>query len=238
MSEIFSKILKDKNGKVLNVGSKYKQPEWGADTAIVDILPETELTILSEDEPMAVIQEKVTLVSGAVYTVNYNGTEYNCTAYASEDGSVVTLGNAAADGGEDTGEPFYGGIYSDDMAAEMGFHAIIVPLDGSTTFTVSIKGEVESIHTIPPEYIPFGRIDIGEDMAASKTYAEILAAINAGVNVFAVYRDKFGTLENVKKIYQFSHIIEKDNVIVFTNTMAGEALVIAENGMASKGTFS
>lgn len=185
MSEIFSKILKDKNGNVVNVGSKYQQPEWGSETAIVELLPETELSIMSADEPMAVVQQKVTLVAGCVYTVNYSGADYECTAI--EGDGAWALGNAAADGGEDTGEPFFLAFYSDTAAAETGFYGLAIPLDGSTSFTLSIKGESEVVHAIPEKYLQNSTVmcvNLADDSTADKTYDEIKEAVNAGMHVY------------------------------------------------------
>lgn len=166
---------------------KYQQPEWGSETAIVELLPETELSIMSEDEPMAIVQQKVTLIGGAVYTVNYNGTEYECTAYEGGEGGIVMLGNAAAVDGEDTGEPFFLAFYDDTIAAEIGYYEAVVPLDGSTMFTLSIKGVVETIHAIPVKYLQNSTVmcvNLADNSTADKTYDEIKEAVNAGMHVY------------------------------------------------------
>ena len=173
--------------------SKYKQPDWGAETAIVDILPEAEYTATAETEGAAPVMQLVPLVAEQVYTVTYNGVEYNCTAMPIEEDGVVTsfaLGNMAIEGGEDTGEPFLCVFAArDEAASEMGLYGIILPLDGSTTFTLSIKGAGEIIHPIPAEYTENEsvlRVNLGYNYSsADKTYDEIMAAINAGKFVYA-----------------------------------------------------
>ncbi len=157
MSEIFSKILKDKNGKVLNVGSKYQQPEWGSETAIVEILPEAQYTATAETEGAAPVMQLVPVEAEQACTVTYNGVAYNCTAIPVEEDGVVTqfaLGNTEIMSGGDTGEPFLCiFVASEETASQIGFYGLILPLDGSETFTLSIMGEVKTYTKIPFEYI-------------------------------------------------------------------------------------
>ena len=188
MSEIFSKILKDKNGKVLNVGSKYKQPEWGSKTAIVDILPETELTVMEEVSAAMVMQE-VTLTEGNVYTVNYNGTEYACTAISNGSTNLL-LGNAGAidETFPVTDEPFiFMTIPEEQRDQYMGACAVAMPLDGSTTFTLSIRGEVETVYEIPAKYTASKNalvVTTSDGERASVSFDKIRDAVNAGTLVY------------------------------------------------------
>lgn len=134
--------------------SKYKQPEWGADTTIVDILPETELTILEEVGASLIMQE-VPLTAGNVYTVNFNGTEYAC-ATISNGSENLLLGNAGAidETFPVTDEPFiFMTIPEEQRDQYMGACAVAVPLDGSETFTFAIKGDGTAYKRIPSEYI-------------------------------------------------------------------------------------
>lgn len=143
MSEIFSKILKDKNGKVLNVGSKYKQPEWGVDEVV--LLPETELAFAMNDDlgmDCAFVELSQALAADASYTINFNGVVYNCKAVASENGEIV-VGNATVLGGAGNNEPF--------MLLDMGGMNIVIPLDGSASATMSVAKEIT--HEIPSSYL-------------------------------------------------------------------------------------
>lgn len=143
MSEIFSKILKDKNGKVLNVGSKYKQPEWGAEEVV--LLPETELAFAMNDDlgmDCAFVELSQHLAADTSYAINFNGTVYNCKSIAADDGSIV-VGNATALGGAGNDEPF--------MLLDMGGMNIVVPLDGSTSATMSVARS--DVHEIPASYL-------------------------------------------------------------------------------------
>lgn len=119
-----------------------------------ELLPEATYTIMSTDEPIAVIMSPVTLVDGENYTITYNGTAYICTAITDEDGNSL-VGNASALG-EDfptSDEPFLIGCFTDALAAENGFYGMIFPLDGSETFTLSIMGKSEVVHPLPKKYL-------------------------------------------------------------------------------------
>lgn len=218
--------------------SKYKQPEWGAETAIVDILPEAEYSIMSEEEPIAVITSPVShaLVVGDTYEVIYNGTSYNCTCVRDDSGNYA-LGNMGAAGGDypDTGEPFMIGFFDEGQAAELGFHAMIAPLDGSTTFTLSINGEVEVIHAIPAKYVEnktVMRVNVSNDMVADKTYDEVAEAIEAGAHVYLAVSDVGGMGESYITFYHMAYTTQ-DGAIAFCE--AANKLMIA---WASDGTIS
>lgn len=209
MSEIFSKILKDKNGKVLNVGSQYKQPEWGAETAIVDILPETELTIL-EEVGAAMVMQEVTLTEGNVYTVKFNGTEYACTAISNGSENLL-LGNAGAvdETFPVTDEPFiFMTIPEEQRDQYMGACAIAMPLDGSTSFTLSIRGESGEIHKIPAEYAEHAPVEpliitvtemhsgVNSGYKIDRTWNEIEQAIVSGRMVYFSYAREMYSIAN------------------------------------------
>lgn len=194
MSEIFSKILKDKNGKTLNVGSKYQQPEWGVEENGV-IYPETALTV-DADMGAALITSPLAqeLKEGEVYIVNFNGVTYECAdvAFTTDEGIMHTLGNAAAAGAPvpETDEPFVIVVYDANQAAELGFHAMVVELNGSTSFTLSITGDL--IHTIPSKYVEgddaFCTVDVttsDETVTFGAEFTEIRTKILTGKQVYA-----------------------------------------------------
>lgn len=169
-------------------GGKYKQPEWGAETAIVDILPETELTIL-EEVGAAMVMQEVTLTEGNVYTVNYNGTEYACTTISNGDANLL-LGNAGAidETFPVTDEPFiFMTIPKEQRDQYMGAYAIAMPLDGTTSFTLFIRGEVETVYKIPSKYVDDHApiiLEYGTDGKVPMTSGEIITAIKAGRQVY------------------------------------------------------
>lgn len=175
-------VTNEATGAVSGVGGgggKYKQPEWGASTEIVDILPETTFEVSEETGGMAPIMEPLPclLAEGETYEVDYNGASYSCVCRV-RSGDTTTeynLGNTNAIGDESapaTDEPFAIAFADETTAAEMGYYGVVVPLDGSTTITLSIKGPSGEIKTIPQKYVepapvPPLRISIvGQDVQA------------------------------------------------------------------------
>lgn len=194
MSEIFSKILKDKNGKVLNVGSKYKQPEWGAEENGV-ILPEVTLTEVAEDIGGFAVVSPFTqpIEANRVYIIKYNGVEYPCTAIEMADLGGFVLGNGAAFevNTPNADAPFmFMALYWDVAQAE-GIYAFFIPLDGSESCTISVMGNL--MHTIPPEYTASSLYVVGVKHAEDGSYnctfivpfSDVLEAIKKGKFIFA-----------------------------------------------------
>lgn len=108
------------------------------------LLPETQFAI---DESMGIFvtDGNIDFVVGKTYTVNWNGVEYTTVAVDGNfDGMpLVAVGNPVAFGGENNNLPFA-------AACLMGIIGAI-PLDGSTSATVSIKGH--KLEPIPTEYL-------------------------------------------------------------------------------------
>ena len=174
--------------------SKYKQPEWGADTAIVDILPEETHNAAQVEGGMAMFtlpSINYALAGGKVYEVKYNGTSYNCPCHVQsggENGDMYCLGNVGLlgyDGVEMTEEPFViilsyvEGVFTGQMIA----------LDGSETVTLSIKGESGEIHKIPADYVLLEPMivtitPVSGAILTNYTFDEIIKAINNGRSVF------------------------------------------------------
>lgn len=213
-------------------GSKYKQPEWGAETAIVDILPETAISVGETME--GVIEPRFYVVEGKKYTVNYNGIDYVCNARTVD--GILALGNVEflVDAG-DTGEPFVISPFNDEEASEYGAGGVIYSIDGSTSVTLSINGEVEVIHAIPTKYIGNTmRVTVSHDKTADKTYEEIETAIENGV-IVQVFFDAVGNLsENGYTVYTLSQFI-KGAGIFFYNGGFRQILTIASDGTINVG---
>lgn len=117
----------------------------------VEVVPETTLTDPAEDGfVIPTIINDMTV--GDIYTVNYNGTSYDCVA---QDGTPVTpgfilLGNGSNFGLVGNDEPFMiitmvGGID--------GIGGMLLPLDGTTEGTLSITHKTEVIHKLDPKYL-------------------------------------------------------------------------------------
>ena len=95
-------------------------------------------TTLTTAEPYVMLAEMP--VAGETYKVKWNGTDYECVCFQVSD--YVFLGND-----ETSGEPFT------LMFSDFGIVACsITPLDGSTTFTISIAQSV--VHPLDEKFIP------------------------------------------------------------------------------------
>ena len=156
------------------------------------ILPETSYAVDDSAEMTFIMGAPLALVIGQEYTVNWNGTEYTCTAIDSsavgEVGGYV-LGNIGTmTGGEDTGEPFVLIIPGADIeVTQSGVAAAVIPLDGTSEGTVAIFGMTEVVTPIAKKYLtnvvePFIVVFEFENinssaLSASKSYYECLAAI-------------------------------------------------------------
>lgn len=123
----------------------------------VEILPtstaiDTGSSIMGE---LYVVGNPITLVEGKTYKVTYNGVEYECVAIAGEvqGESSILLGDVAVlETGTPSGAyPFV--IATNDYMVSLGACAAVIPLNGSTSVTVSIVGYGEEIHHLPSKYI-------------------------------------------------------------------------------------
>ena len=89
------------------------------------------------------------VVDGQTYTVNWDGTEYECVGVVSQ--SQSALGNLSIAGwGSDTGEPF---IYVYNTKQAVGMFAT---LDTAASHTISVKTTAETATPIAYDYMPEG----------------------------------------------------------------------------------
>ena len=87
------------------------------------------------------------IVVGQTYTVNWDGTEYECVCF--DYGSSPVLGNISIDGEDvDTGEPF---LYMYIAAEAKG---LFETLDTSASHTISIKTTEEIVTPMAEEFLP------------------------------------------------------------------------------------
>lgn len=130
-----------------------------AETEEAVILPETAVPIVGRENPVTE-QFAAPIVDGNTYTFIYNGTAHECVAKQIDlaDGvAAIALGNVGAmTGGDDTGEPFAFIVLPPDVAAEFGAAALLTPLDGAESVTLSITGVAEKAKTIDPKFLPAG----------------------------------------------------------------------------------
>lgn len=91
----------------------------------------------------AIMSTALDIVGGQTYTVNWDGTEYECVCI--NDGKDIFLGNISIFGsGEDTGEPFLYVFYQKAFAT----------LDTSASHTISVKTTAEVITPMAKEFLP------------------------------------------------------------------------------------
>lgn len=132
----------DENGKPTKWKAADYQPRTHYLTETV-LLPETVLETSEEDGLRTTALEGVEpfFVVGNLYKVNYNGTEYACSAI--DAGGFALVGNGSIAGLSDTGEPF-------TMLFENDLLGVFV-WDGSASVTLSVT---EVVYTqIPVNYL-------------------------------------------------------------------------------------
>ena len=97
---------------------------------------------------MAQITNAFKIVEGQTYTVNWDGTEYECVGVSLGE-NVYVLGNLSIiNAGDDTGEPF---LYNYNKDAAAGGFAT---LDTAASHTISVKITVETVTPMAEEYLP------------------------------------------------------------------------------------
>lgn len=149
-----SVTLSIKESKPVTIPPKYLPKGIGYSEEKV-ILPETTVEI-DPEAGAGVIPHEFTVEGGKKYNVMYNGVEYaDCDCI--EDEGILVLGNAGAitEGLPVTNHPFLLAHTPEGGMDENGnpiFIWVVVPLDGSTSVTMTIIENVN--HTIPDKYIP------------------------------------------------------------------------------------
>lgn len=121
------------------------------------IVPET--TIALSDGQGMLEGVKAPLTVGEKYTVNWNGTVYECTAQSFSE-RVVIGDVGGATGGDSTGEPF--------VILDGSLYYMVMALDGAEEITVSIEGLIFT--KIPENYIDLAwtpRLVQGEELLAT-----------------------------------------------------------------------
>ena len=112
------------------------------------LMEEQELAFASGVEGIygAPLTNALEIVEGQTYTVNWDGTEYECVCFVFN--SILMLGNLSIIGaGDDTGEPFLYG-YSPNMGGSFN------TLDTSASHTISVKRTEETVTPMAEEFLP------------------------------------------------------------------------------------
>lgn len=101
----------------------------------------------STDPYAATITNPPVIVDGGTYTVNWDGTEYECVCIA--DRNSLMLGNVSVwGGGADTGEPFIYTYIKDDNYGQFDTR------DASASHTISVTKTEETVTPMAEEFLP------------------------------------------------------------------------------------
>lgn len=133
-------------------------------TGKVEVLPETALTYMGEDEGFPVHALSTSLMGvldeGKTYQVNYNDTAYDCPIVSADEGKALVLGKTSVlgfEGGNDDA-PFALIVYNDAETIEGmgGIGGMCASFDGATSVTISISTAAVKIVKLPQEYYDQG----------------------------------------------------------------------------------
>ena len=131
---------------------------------------------------MAPITNAFEIVEGQTYTINWDGTEYECVGSVSGSG-IPVLGNLSIAGeGDDTGEPF---IYVYNTKQHTSFFAT---LDTAASHTISVKITEETVTPMAEEYLP-ENIAIKSEVEATQ---EVLDSVFSSVATFTFDKQTSG----------------------------------------------
>lgn len=172
----------DENGKPTKweAVDHQERTHWEIDNA--HYIPETTLAI--NEDGVCMVIGNIDIIEGETYTVNYNGTSYECVCVEVE--GVSYLGDVSVLGGtESTGEPFCIASMIDN--GEIIY--IILPIDGAQSVTMSILGK--EIVKIPDKYMSDSikplYVDVYPDEPLSVTPEYLLSQYFRGREIFARY---------------------------------------------------
>ena len=120
----------------------------------------------------AIMSTALDIVEGQTYTVNWDGTDYECVGFAIDDSKVVYLGNVSIFGsGVDTGEPFLCSSGENMFAT----------LDTSASHTISVKTTEEVITPMAEEFLPLRVTAVIENAQTAANSAQAATYINTEV---------------------------------------------------------
>jgi hypothetical protein len=233
--------------KYLPAGYPYAEPTV--------FLPETE-PVFSADMGGFIIMSGLDadmFIVGQSYTVNWNGTNYETRAQLSSDNGMnaIILGDMGAmQGVPTTGEPFVVMILDAAAQAAMGIAAMVIPIDGSASVTLSIIGEI--LTPVDAKFLPNATVfvdvygTIGGTYAnsdsekpeniskQSHTNAEILALAKMGKNVIIRnYDSETGTAFKCYNLSEVDFTFASFTNAYFGSTPIGGMITVLINGTIS-----
>ena len=196
--------------------------------------------ILNEYEGVYMAQTTNTfeVVRGQTYTVNWDGTEYECVGVGED---VCVLGNLSIAGmGDDTGEPF---VYGRDAIRPVGK---FLTLDTAASHTISVKTVTEVITPMAYDYMPEGYPKKSGCSIEWNGNTEGLVAVDAGSIIICKVSDLTPTDDElIGRFVRFSDgtgvIISSDYIHALTEdiTFVGESkpfiLVVKKDNATAEG---
>ena len=137
----------------------------------VTVMEEQELAFLASElydsNYVSFIPNPLDIAEGQTYTVNWDGTEYECVGFYFN-GEGIFLGNISVLGvGDDTGEPFLYGYNSYES------ENIFITPDTSPRHTISVKGIDEVAIPMSEEFIPHMNVSAFTNDAGYLTLATL-----------------------------------------------------------------
>lgn len=182
---------------------------------------------------MAQLTNALEIVVGQTYTVNWDGTEYECVCYALNSSSY--LGNLSIEGaGDDTGEPFF---YVYNESAPVG---VFETLDTSASHTISVKRIEKTVTPIDEKYLP-ENLATKSDVEATQ---EVLDGVFSSVATFTFDKQTSGRDTFVLNAFNYYKISDfnpaSEDVISFKGTIeSGDELsgIITGNNCVRYGSF-
>ena len=137
----------------------------------VTVMEEQELAFLASEfydfNYVSFIPTPLDIAEGQTYTVNWDGTEYECVGFYFN-GEGIFLGNISVLGvGDDTGEPFLYGYNSHES------ENIFITPDTSPRHTISVKGIDEVAIPMSEEFIPHMNVSAFTNDAGYLTLATL-----------------------------------------------------------------
>ena len=150
---------------------------------------------------------EATLEPGKVYTVSWNGEEYECICQSFQ--GLPALGNYAAVGGEDTGEPFALARDKNDllgMGSSWVAVLVNVPEDITASGTYSCRITGEKVKQLDNEFVPappvfdleemgFAPFSVNGGEAELETdTSEIRSALAKGAVTFRIPLEAYGSI--------------------------------------------
>ena len=180
---------------------KYIPDMYYTETKTVEILPETEM--IEDGGQFALLGALLSFIEGSIYTIKYNGVEYECEAsLVQQDGlTAVVLGDLGVLSGEPTGEvPFI--MMSGEYTAQMGLSCVVMPLDGAESVTISIVGDSPVTHKIPEKYLPDKSVKV-DSINISDYYSSLMSGATVKIEDSGLINTAKTIAENADKMEVF-----------------------------------